>query len=246
MLARERTRTVAGAVVVAALIIFIIAKSWSGLPVTGSSILGFLITGVALGSIYGVAAQGLVVTYATSGVFNFAQGAIGMFLAFVYWDFRVDLGLPTIVGILLTVLVAAPLMGVLIERLIMRFLTNSPIVAQLVVTIGLMLGLMGLASSIWNPSPQTPRSIPTFFGTSGFTIAGTFLPYYRVVTIATGIAIGLLLRFLLYRTRLGITMRAVVDNRDLTILNGARPASATMMAWALGSSMAALAGIFLS
>ena len=82
----------------------------------GKRILGFLITGVALGSIYGVAAQGLVVTYATSGVFNFAQGAIGMFLAFVYWEFRVDIGLPTIVGILLTVLVAAPLMGVLIER----------------------------------------------------------------------------------------------------------------------------------
>jgi ABC-type branched-subunit amino acid transport system ATPase component/ABC-type branched-subunit amino acid transport system permease subunit len=72
------------------------------------------------------------------------------------------------------------------------------------------------------------------------------MPYYRVVTIATGIAIGLLLRFLLYHTRLGITMRAVVDNRDLTVLNGARPASATMTAWALGSSMAALAGIFLA
>ena len=89
----------------------IIQQSWSGLPVTGSSILGFLITGIALGSIYGVAAQGLVVTYATSGVFNFAQGAIGMFLAFVYWEFRVDIGLPTIVGLLLTVLVAAPLHG---------------------------------------------------------------------------------------------------------------------------------------
>jgi ABC-type branched-subunit amino acid transport system ATPase component/branched-subunit amino acid ABC-type transport system permease component len=244
VLSRERTRTIAGAVVVAALIAVIIQQSWSGLPVTGSSILGFLITGVALGSIYGVAAQGLVVTYATSGIFNFAQGAIGMFLAFVYWQFRVDIGLPTIVGILLTVLVVAPLMGLLIERLIMRFLTNSPIVAQLVVTIGLMLGLMGLAASIWNPS--TPHTIPTFFGTSGFNIGSTFMPYYRVVTIGTGIAIGLLLRFLLYHTRLGITMRAVVDNRDLTILNGARPASATMMAWALGSSMAALAGIFLS
>ncbi len=220
-------------------------QSWSGLPVTGSSILGFLITGVALGSIYGVAAQGLVVTYATSGVFNFAQGAIGMFLAFVYWEFRVDIGLPTIVGILLTVLVAAPLMGVLIERGIMRFLTDSPIVAQLVVTIGLMLGLMGLAASVWNPK-LTQHVIPTFFGTSGFNIGSTFMPYYRVVTIATGIAIGLLLRFLLYHTRLGITMRAVVDNRDLTVLNGARPASATMTAWALGSSMAALAGIFLS
>jgi len=243
-LSRERTRNVAGAVVVAAIVAVIIAESWSGLPVTGSSILEFLITGVALGSIYGVAAQGLVVTYATSGVFNFAQGAIGMFLAYVYWEFRVDIGLPTIVGILLTVLVAAPLMGVLIERGIMRFLTDSPIVAQLVVTIGLMLGLMGLAASVWNPN--TTHTIPTFFGTSGFNIGSTFMPYYRVVTIGTGIAIGLLLRFLLYHTRLGITMRAVVDNRDLTVLNGARPASATMTAWALGSSMAALAGIFLS
>jgi ABC-type branched-subunit amino acid transport system ATPase component/branched-subunit amino acid ABC-type transport system permease component len=244
VVSRQRTRTIAGAVVVAALVAVVIQQSWSGLPVTGSAVLGFLITGVALGSIYGVAAQGLVVTYATSGVFNFAQGAIGMFLAYVYWEFRVDIGLPTIVGILLTVLVAAPIMGVLIERLIMRFLTDSPIVAQLVVTIGLMLGLMGLAASVWNPI--TPHTIPTFFGSSGFSIGGTFMPYYRVVTIATGIAIGLLLRFLLYHTRLGITMRAVVDNRDLTILNGARPASATMMAWALGSSMAALAGIFLA
>jgi branched-chain amino acid transport system permease protein len=244
VVSRPRTRSIAGAVVVAALVAVVIQQSWSGLPVTGSSILGFLITGVALGSIYGVAAQGLVVTYATSGVFNFAQGAIGMFLAFVYWEFRVDIGLPTIVGILLTVLIAAPLMGVLIERLIMRFLTDSSIVAQLVVTIGLMLGLMGLAASVWNPS--TSHTIPTFFGSSGVNIGSTFLPYYRIVTIATGIAIGLLLRFLLYHTRLGITMRAVVDNRDLTILNGARPASATMTAWALGSSMAALAGIFLS
>ena len=223
VLSRQRTRNIAGAVVVAAVVAVIIQQSWSGLPVTGSSILGFLITGVALGSIYGVAAQGLVVTYATSGVFNFAQGAIGMFLAFVYWEFRVDIGLPTIVGILLTVLVAAPLMGILIERGIMRFLTDSPIVAQLVVTIGLMLALMGLAASVWNPNSSTQRVIPTFFGTSGFNIGSTFMPYYRVVTIATGIAIGLLLRFLLYHTRLGITMRAVVDNRDLTVLNGARP-----------------------
>ncbi len=243
-LSRERTRNLAGAVVVAAIVAVIIAESWSGLPVTGSTILSFLLTGVALGSIYGVAAQGLVVTYSTSGVFNFAQGAIGMFLAYVYWEFRVDIGLPTIVGILLTVLVAAPVMGVLVERGIMRYLTDSPIVAQLVVTIGLMLGLMGLAASVWNPNTQ--HVIPTFFGSSGFHIGGTFLPYYRLVTILTGIAVGLLLRFLLYHTRLGVTMRAVVDNRDLTVLNGARPASATMTAWALGSSMAALAGIFLA
>jgi ABC-type branched-subunit amino acid transport system ATPase component/branched-subunit amino acid ABC-type transport system permease component len=245
-LSRRGTRNVAGAAVITALVVYVIVQSWAHLPVNGSSIAGFLITGIALGSIYGVAAQGLVVTYATSGVFNFAQGAIGMFLAYVYWEFRVQVGLPTIVGILLTVLVAAPVMGILIERGIMRFLTNASIVAQLVVTIGLMLGLMGLAGSLWNPNSETQRVIPTFFGDSGVNLGSTFLPYFRVVDIATGIAIGLLLRFLLYHTRLGITMRAVVDNRDLTVLNGARPASATMTAWALGSSMAALAGIFLA
>jgi len=245
-LSRRGTRNVAGAAVVTALVVFVIRQSWAGLPVTGSGIVGFVITGIALGSIYGVAAQGLVVTYATSGVFNFAQGAIGMFLAYVYWEFRVDIGLPTIVGILLTVGVAAPVMGILIERLIMRHLTNASIVAQLVVTIGLMLGLMGLASSLWNPNSNTQRVIPTFFGDSGVNLGSTFLPYFRIVDIATGIGVGLLLRFLLYHTRLGITMRAVVDNRDLTVLNGARPASATMTAWALGSAMAALAGIFLA
>ena len=241
---RKRTRTVGAAVLTAALVAVVIQQSWSGSPVTTSSVVEFLITGVALGSIYGVAAQGLVVTYATSGVFNFAQGAIGMFMAFVYWELKVDLGLPTLLAIALTIFVLAPLFGILVERILMRRLTDAPLVAQLVVTIGLMLALMGLAASIWDPNVS--RTIPSFFGTSGFHIGQTFLPWYRVITIATGIAVGVGLRFLLHHTRLGVSMRAVVDSRELTVLNGARPARASMTAWALGSSMAALAGIFLA
>jgi sulfate-transporting ATPase len=103
---------------------------------------------------------------------------------------------------------------------------------------------MGLAASLWNPNIS--RTIPRFFGTTGFKIGETFLPWYRFITIMTGIGVGLLLRFLLYRSRLGVSMRAVVDNRELTVLNGARPSRASMTAWALGSSMAAIAGIFLA
>ena len=241
---RSSVRRVVAAGATVGVAALIVQRSWGGFPVTGSSLLAFLVGGVALGSIYAAAAQGLVVTYATSGVFNFAQGAIGMFMAYVYWELRVDIGVPTLVAVVVTVLIAAPLAGIFIERAIMRFLTRAPMVSQLVVTIGLMLGLMGLASSIWNPNHG--RVVPRFFGQAGFQIGSTFMPDYRVVTILTGLAIGLLLRFLLYHTRLGITMRAVVDNRDLTVLNGAKPATATMTAWALGSSMAALAGIFLS
>ena len=84
------------------------------------SILFFLVVGVTLGSIYAVAASGLVVTYTTSGIFNFAQGAMGMFLAFVYWELKINLGIQTLVALLLTVLVIAPIMGALIERVLMR------------------------------------------------------------------------------------------------------------------------------
>ena len=241
---RQRARTVAAGVLTAVVCIVVVQQSWSGVPVTIDTVVPFLIAGVALGSIYGVAAQGLVVTYATSGVFNFAQGAIGMFMAYVYWQLRVDIGLPTVVAFALTVAVLAPALGIFIERLIMRRLVTAPLVGQLVATVGLMLALMGLAASIW--SPNVSRAIPRFFDTSGFSVGTIYVPWYRVIVIVTGVAIGIGLRLLLRHTRLGLSMRAVVDNRDLTVLNGARPDVASMTAWALGSSMAALAGIFLA
>ena len=239
----DRGRAIA-ALVVAILIGYIIAVSWAGNPINFSSILFFIIVGVTLGSIYAVAATGLVVTYTTSGIFNFAQGAIGMIMAFVYWELKVDLGIQTLVAFLLTVLVAAPLFGCFIERVLMRPLADAPLVAQLVTTIGLMLALIGIAATIWNPN--TTRSIGTFFGTEGFHIGSTFMPWYRVITIVGGLLIAIGLRFLLSRTRLGISMRSVVDNRDLAALNGARVARVSMTAWMLGSSMAAVAGIFLA
>jgi branched-chain amino acid transport system permease protein len=221
----------------------VIEESWAGNPVTFDSVLFFVVVGVTLGSIYAVAAAGLVVTYTTSGIFNFAQGAIGMMMAFVYWEFKVHLGIQTLLAVVLTVVIVAPLVGAIIERAF-RPLANASLVAQLVATIGLMLFFIGLASILWNP--DTPRSVGTFFGTDGFNVGQTFVPWYRLITIIGGLGIAVLLRFVLFNTRLGIGMRAVVDNRELAALNGARPARMSMVSWALGSSMAALAGIFLA
>lgn len=232
------------AVAVAVLVGYVVVSSWTGRPVTFDSVLFTLVVGVTLGSIYSVAAAGLVVTYTTSGVFNFAQGAMGMFCAYVYWSLKVDFGLPTLLALVLTVLVFAPLFGALVERVLMRRLASAPLVAQLVVTIGLMLALMGLAVTIWDPN--SVHSIPTFFGISGFNVGQTLVPWYRFIAIVTGVLLAVGIRILLYRTRLGIAMRAVVDQRDLAALNGARPARTSAFAWALGTSMAAIAGIFLA
>ncbi len=246
---RLRNRRTAGVFVASILVAvfagYIIQASLRpGVEFTFDSILFFLVVGITLGSIYAVAATGLVVTYTTSGIFNFAQGAMGMFLAFVYWELKINLGVQTLVAFLITVLIIAPILGALIERILMRRLTTAPLVAQLVVTIGLMLFFIGLTATIW--SANETRAVGTFFGSDGFNIGQTFVPWYRLITVVVGLGLALGIRLLLYRTRLGISMRAVVDNRDLAALNGANPGRTAMFSWALGSSMAAFAGIFLA
>ena len=143
-------------------------------------------------------------------------------------------------------LVAAPLLGALIERILMRRLAGAPLVAQLVVTIGLMLLLMGLAVEHLGPQQPDPPDPDASSAPTGFQLGETFVPWYRFITIVTGLGIAVVLRFLLYRSRLGVSMRAVVDNRDLAALNGARPGRTSQFAWALGTSMSAVAGIFLA
>jgi branched-chain amino acid transport system permease protein len=238
---RQRSAVIVGTVVFLVIVLF---QSWAGRPVTVDSVLSTLIVGISVGSIYAIAASGIVVTYTTSGIFNFAQGAIGMFMAFVYWQLRVDWGVPAPLSLILAIFVIAPLLGAGIERVLMRRLTSASLVVQLVVTVGLMFALMGLAVTIWDPTSET-RSIDFFFGSSGFDIGSTFVLWHRFITICTAIVIAIFLRLLLYRTRIGVTMRAVVDNRSLAGLHGARPEAASMLAWALGSSLAAVSGILL-
>ena len=143
---------------VAAFTIFICVKSWAGSPITFDSILFLLIVGITFGSVYAVAATGLVVTYTTSGIFNFAQGAIGMFLAL-----RV-LAAPGRLGHAdASSRSCSPCswprrcMGAIIEIVLMRRIADAPLVAQIVTTIGLMLALMGLAGLIWDPQETAPH-----------------------------------------------------------------------------------------
>jgi branched-chain amino acid transport system permease protein len=239
-LTRQRTAVIVGTT---AFVVVVLWQAWAGRPITVDSVLSTLIVGVSVGSIYAIAASGIVVTYTTSGIFNFAQGAIGMFMAFVYWQLRVDWGIPTPISLILTILVIAPLLGAGIERIFGRLITSASLVVQLVVTVGLMFFLMGLAVLFWDPTES--RSIDFFFGSEGFDIGSTFVLWHRFITICAAIAIAIFLRLLLYRTRIGVTMRAVVDNRSLAGLHGARPELASMLAWALGSSLAAVSGILL-
>lgn len=207
-----------------------------------SAFLAFTVIGLVIGSAYAIAASGLVITYATSNVFNMAHGAVGMVMAFLYWELDVNRGLPSVLALVLVVGVVAPLFGAVIERLMMRRLVDATVTVSLTVTVGLLVMLIGLAQSLW---PPEGRNVDPFFAGRGVQLGQVFVTLHEIVTFVVGAAVAAGLYLLLNRTRTGVAMRAVVDNRTLVALHGARPARLSALAWALGSSLAALAGILL-
>src|ERR671922_2031904 len=100
--------------------------------------LSYTVAGLSLAAILAVAASGLVLTYTTTGIFNFAHGAIGMLGAFAYWQLRFDWGWPAPVALLAVLGVLAPLLGAGIERGVMRELDDAPESSRVVVTVGLL------------------------------------------------------------------------------------------------------------
>ncbi|MCU1594685.1 MAG: livH 4 [Frankiales bacterium] len=203
----------------------------------------FTIIGIVLGSTYAIAASGLVLTYATSNVFNFAHGAVGMVMTFLYWELYVNQGMPLWLVLPLILLIVAPVFGLVMERLVMRRLTVADVTTSLGVTVGLLVALIGLAQQKWKPAG---RSVDSFFAGNSVSFGLVRVTAQQFITMGIAIAVALGLYVLLNRTRIGTAMRAVVDNRDLLALHGARPNLLSGLAWALGSSLAALAGILLA
>ena len=202
------------------------------------------IVGLVSGCIYALTATGLVVTYTTAGVFNFAQGAIGMVAAFTFWQLWQDWSLPLWLALLLVVGVAAPLFGLLVERVLFRRAAGAPADQTLATTLALLLLLLGFAYAVWPVS--SPRILPRYAGSGAVSLGPVTVSATQLLIIASTVAIGVLLRLLFSRTRYGLAMRAVVDDPDLLAMNGLEPARVQQLAWALSSTLAALSGVLLA
>ena len=206
--------------------------------------LALTVSGLVTAALFAVSASGLVLTYTTSGIFNFAHGAMGMFAAFAYWQLRVEWGWPAPVALVMVLCVLAPLTGAFIERVVFRGLENVTEVTKLVVSIAVLFGFFQGAQILWPPGEGRP--LPGFFQGNSIDLGFINLEWHDFLILVAAIAVAIGLRFLLFGSRTGIAMRAVVDDRSLTRLNGGRPAMASMLAWALGTALAALAGILLA
>ncbi len=207
--------------------------------------LPFIVIGLTTGSVYGLAAVGLVLTFRTSRIFNFAHGALAtvavlLFLALVY-----RAGLAWQVAAAIVILVIGPLMGGGFE-LLGRRLSPLSTEAKVAATIGLVLLIEG-AVTLWGQDVYSARAShvhPSLPG-SVVRILGVNVGADQIIIVATGLLATALLYVVIERTTLGMSMRAVVDNRELLSSTGRRPTTALRAGWALGIGFVALSGLLL-
>jgi branched-chain amino acid transport system permease protein len=218
-----------------------------------SVFLSFTVLGIVYGAVYGLLAIGLVVTYNTTGVFNFAQGAVGMVAAFSYWELWQNEHWPFLVAIAFVVFVEAPLLALVVEFVLFRRIHGATVERSLMVSLGLLVILLGVATIFWS-SPDIIRSVPPYFTQSDGTVLsvrlfgpnGITLQYQQIMIVVVTAVVGLALGVFLRRARLGVAMRAVVDDPELVSLAGAKPHRLSQTGWMLGFMLAALAGVLIA
>ena len=207
--------------------------------------LAYGIVGLSTAAIYAVVGSGLVLTYTTTGVFNFAHGAAGMLAAFLYWQLTIGWGWPVPAALAVVLLVAAPAFGLLIEKVVMRPVQGLGEAERLVVTVALLSGFIAVAEWIWNPN--VPRTLPAFFASAAAIHIGTAtVTWQQAITMIVAVVVAVALAALLHGTRTGAEMRATVDDRALAGLTGADPLRANRVAWILGTQLAAVGGILIA
>lgn len=203
----------------------------------------FIVIGLFTGSLYGLGAMGLVLTYKTTGIFNFAYGAQAMLCGFAYWQFHDSWHLSAWISLPLLLCVVAPLVGVIFERLF-RPLAGLSAEVSLVVALALLALLQVVATKIWGGAE---RGLQPVIPISTFRLGGHFhVGYDQLGTLVISVAMGIGLWWLLRHTRFGTATRAVVDNRDLASMIGVNDASIRQTAWIISSMFAGLVGVLLS
>jgi ABC-type branched-subunit amino acid transport system ATPase component/branched-subunit amino acid ABC-type transport system permease component len=201
--------------------------------------LASLIQGIVTGSVYGLISTGLLLTYRTSGIFNFAFGALGTASAFLFYALysQWHLGLP--LSLFVSVVVAGCVLGLGMESLANR-LAEATLALQIAATIGVLLIVEAAIELIYGVN-NIP--FPNFLPSGEFSIGGTVVTFANVATLGLSLGLVIAVSVLLSRTRWGRAMRAVVVNRRLLALSGIEPRVVQRLAWLIGGLLAGVSGL---
>ncbi len=212
----------------------------------------WLIEGIPFGCVYALIAIGIVLTYKTTGVFNFAYAAQAFVGGAVYVQMVEVDGDPRWLGLVVAVLIVSPLLGLALDRVLFRAMRTASWQVKLVSVLGLFIALPMIAQDIITgqaPVPTTVRSsIPPMLGitATGFNIGTHFVAWDFLMAAILTVLVVLVLGFIFRFTAIGLQMRAVVESPRMVELAGVDSERVSAVAWMLSSTLAGLAGVILA
>ncbi|MEV4574434.1 ATP-binding cassette domain-containing protein [Nonomuraea jabiensis] len=212
-------------------------------------ILGYVLSGLVTGAIFAVMGSGLTLSYAATGVFNFAHGAVGFLSALLFYELNQAAGLPAWLSALVSVALFAPALGYVLHRTMFGGLAQAGETAQIVATIGLTIALPALGLLVVDlaglPSADA-TSLPRGVGPHpalSFEVLGVRLDTDQLITFGFSAVAAAGLWAFMRHSPYGLRMRAAVDRRRLATLRGIDADATSALAWMLGSGLAGLAGV---
>jgi branched-chain amino acid transport system permease protein len=219
-------------------VVCIAAALWLGLGKPVQVVLMFMVSGMAVGSLYALGGIGLVVLYRATGILNLSAGAIGALTVFSSWQ-MVQWGFPDPVAWALGLLLAVVLALIFGRGIAPAMAWREPVV-KAVATLGYALILLGIVSFLWSDDPRK-FVLPT--DKIGIMIAGLRITATRLMVILSSVAFVLLITLALERTRIGLGMRAIANNRRLSSLIGISIAKVETIAWSLSGLLFGFTGL---
>ena len=204
--------------------------------------LPFIVIGLTTGSVYGLAGTGLVLTYKTSGIFNFAYGSLAALSVFVFYFLHNQHGMPWPYAGLICLFVLAPIEGLGLE-LLARVLDPVSATLKVVATVGLLLIVVGIGT-LWYGNSNV--DFPAFLNTNTIRFLGVNIGWDQITVIIISVVATAALYYFFRFVRLGVAMRGVVDNPDLVSMTGENPVAVRRWAWIIGMVFASMAGLLLA
>jgi branched-chain amino acid transport system permease protein len=196
-----------------------------------------VVSGLASGGIFASLALAIVLIYRATGVINFAQGEMAMFTTFVAWSLMNHMSYWPAFALTLLIAFAG---GAVLELVVIRPVSSAPVLTVVIVTIGLLIAINGVARRIWG---SEPRVLDSPFSTDAKRIGGVAFSIQDIGTIAVSIGFVLLLWLFFRYTKVGLGLRAVALNPDASRLVGVRVSLMLALGWGLAALLGAVAGM---
>jgi len=201
-----------------------------------------LFSSLETGSVYALAALGIIIIFKTSRTTNFAQGSIGMFNAFAATFALMNLNLPSWAAAIIG-MITAFLSGVLVDLVIIRKAKKASPVSKQIITFGIIMLFLGVAPMIFG---STPLNFPKFIESGSIIIFGASISYNAILNISVGLILMTILFYFLQKTKWGLAVRVTASNEQTARLMGVPTSMVTMGAWAIAASLGTLAALMLA